>query len=400
MAPSTGIRGRLRFGALVAAVVVAGALPTVADARAATPGTAAGDTHGALTRLVADAARERGPRGARWVDTRVRVLRAEAGRWAFGTVVLVAPREADAKPLDWLFVAERRDGHWRVGLDGQQAFAELSAGSAVLSSTEKAVFADHDGRASAQVDGDYRTGMRLPWALNQSWSMLGGPHAYDAGTGPWSSLDLAGGDQRVLAVREGLAYTTCVGMIRVIHPDGYASRYYHLWNHLQADGLRVSAGAFLGDTGTETGCGGAARARHVHFSLMHNGSFIGIAGHVIGKWVFGNGSAQYGGHALHGSTRVNVGGSLHNHGPLGRTQGIVDANGGTVVNRRSGPGTGYATVGQTADGATVDIRCSANGTGHTGRWGATSLWNQLTDGTWISDAFVYTGVSGPVNGSC
>jgi LasA protease len=270
----------------------------------------------------------------------------------------------------------------------------------VLSAAERTVFAAHGGGPSAAVNGDYRTGMSLPWAVGQSWTVRGGPHAHDAGSGPWSSLDLAGGDQRVLAVRDGVAYTPCVGMIRVLHPDGYASRYYHLWNHLWADGLPVSAGTYLGDTGTETGCGGAASARHVHFSLMYNGNFVGIANHIIGKWLFRNGSAQYGGSALHGSRSVPVGGQVHNYGVLGRTQGIVDADDGTTVNRRSGPGTGYALAGTVADGATVSIACSASGTTHTGRWGTTSLWNRLADGSWISDAYVYTGVAGPVAGTC
>ncbi|MDQ3579837.1 MAG: peptidoglycan DD-metalloendopeptidase family protein, partial [Actinomycetota bacterium] len=308
-----------------------------------------------------------------WIDTKVTMSRSKASRWVFGSVVLVAPKTEDSEPRDWLFVAERQDGQWKVGLDGQAAFAELSAASPVLSAEEKSVFAGHGGQPSTAVPGDYRTGMRLPWALNQSWSILGGPHAFDAGTGPWSSLDLAGGDQRVLAARDGLAYTLCTGLIRVMHPDGYASRYYHLWNHLQVDGRSVAAGTFLGDTGTETGCGGAARARHVHFSLMHNGAFIGIASHIIGKWVFRNGSAQYGGSALHGSTSVAVGGSITNYGVLGPTQGLVDANGDTAINRRSGPGTGHPVVGTVSDGATVDIRCSAPGTTHTGRWGSTSL---------------------------
>jgi LasA protease len=138
----------------------------------------------------------------------------------------------------------------------------------------------------------------------------------------------------------------------------------------------------------------------VHFSLLYNGNFVGIAHHIIGKWLFRNGSAQYGGTALHGSRSVPVGGQVQNHGVLGRTQGIVDAHDATTVNRRSGPGAGYALAGTTADGATVSITCSATGTTHTGRWGTSNLWNRLTDGTWISDAYVYTGVSGPVNGMC
>lgn len=356
-----------------------------------------------LDQRVTQAARDRvgGPELNRLAGTEVRVLRSD-GRQAYGTVVLTAPTNADAVPRDWVFVAERddADGDWRVALDGQPAFADLAARSGVLSAAERTVFAAHAGRPAVAVNGDYRTGMSLPWAVGQSWTVLGGPHAHDAGSGPWSSLDLAGGDQRVLAVRDGLAYTPCVGMIRVLHADGYASRYYHLWNHLWADGLAVSAGTYLGDTGTETGCGGAANQRHVHFSLMYNGNFVGIDGHIIGKWLFRNGSAQYGGSALHGSRSVPVGGQVHNYGVLGRTQGIVDANDGASVNRRAGPGTGYPVAGAVADGATVSIACSSTGTTHTGRWGSTSLWNRLTDGTWISDAYTYTGVAGPVNGTC
>jgi LasA protease len=168
----------------------------------------------------------------------------------------------------------------------------------------------------------------------------------------------------------------------------------------QFDGQSVSAGTFLGYTGTETGCGGSARVRHVHFSLLQNGDYVALAQHIIGKWLPMEGAANYEGYALHGSTRVNVGGLLHNYGALGFTQGIVDADGGTTVNRRSGPGTGFPTVGTVQDGATVGIACSSNGTSHSGRWGATALWNRLTDGTWVSDAFVYTGIAGPVNGWC
>jgi len=85
---------------------------------------------------------------------------------------------------------------------------------------------------------------------------------------------------------------------------------------------------------------------------------------------------------------------------LGLTQGIVDAYGGGTVNKRSGPGTGYALVGSVSDGATVSVSCWANGPTHTGRWGTTSLWDRLSDGTWISDAYAWTGLSGPVNGWC
>jgi LasA protease len=411
---------RRRRSAL-ATLVIAAALTTPGVAAAHQPDTHRPDNppgasgapsaaQAALTELVTASVRSKvaadpALTATAWADTRITVSRNKDDRWAFGTAVLVAPKVEHAQPRDWLFVAERSadtdgTGTWRIGLDGEPAFAELSARSAVVTDAEKAIFAGHDGRASTQASGDFRTGMRLPYGVDQSWAMLGGPHAYDAGSGPWSSLDLAGGDQRVLSARQGVAYTMCTGLIRVVHDRGYSTRYYHLVNHLWVDGASVSTGTFLGYTGTEDDCGGSALARHVHFSLMQHGAFVGIAYHSIGKWVFLNGGAQYDGSALHGSTARYVGSSLRNYGALGWTQGLVDADGDASVNRRSGPGTGYPVVGSVADGSTVSISCSRNGTTHEGRWGATAMWNRLTDGTWVSDAFLYTGIDGPVNGWC
>ncbi|OKI28611.1 hypothetical protein A6A25_30845 [Saccharothrix sp. CB00851] len=37
---------------------------------------------------------------------------------SLGAGVLVPPAGADAEPRDGLFLAEQRDGRWRVGLDG------------------------------------------------------------------------------------------------------------------------------------------------------------------------------------------------------------------------------------------------------------------------------------------
>jgi LasA protease len=192
----------------------------------------------------------------------------------------------------------------------------------------------------------------------------------------------------------------CQGWIRVIHDRGYCTDYYHLWSNINVNGASVGQGAFLGYTGTDVTCGGSATGRHVHFGLRQNSAYVPVAGHSIGKWVFYNGASAYQGYVMHGSAAVGVGGGIYNHGTLGFTQGIVDANGGGSLNRRSGPGTGYTVVGSVADGATVSVACAANGTSHTGRYGTTSLWNRLTDGSWISDAYLWTGLNVPVNGWC
>lgn len=330
---------------------------------------------------------------------RVGVTRQE-GKWAFGTAVLATAGGTDVMPEGWLFIAERAADGWRVALEGESAFGELSQRSPLVGDGERALLAAQDGSVDALAGGDWRTGMALPYAVGQTWGMWGGPHGWGGAAPPWSSLDLSGGDQVVRAARAGTAYTMCKGWVRVIHDRGYSTDYYHLWDNVNVNGAAVGQGAYLGYTGTDVTCGGSANGRHVHFALRQNSAYVGIGDHNVGKWVPQNGGAAYQGSALHGSTRVAAGGSLYNYGALGFTQGIIDTNGGGVVNKRTGPGTGYAVAGTVGDGATVSVSCSRNGTSHSGRWGTTSLWNRLTDGTWVTDAFMWTGISGAVNGTC
>ncbi|MFC4856754.1 hypothetical protein [Actinophytocola glycyrrhizae] len=377
---------------LLAGAVLAGALVTtgLTPAVAAPPPdleTAVTDSMLAKARVASEA------------EPVVTTTRKAAG-WAFGTAVLATGHEVDRHPEGWLFVAERTGKGWRVALEGEPAFAELTGRAPVVQAGERARLAGLGGQPGVQAGNDLRTGMALPYAVGQSWYMYGGPHGWSGTPAPWSSLDLAGGDQRVLAARAGTAYTMCTGWLRVIHDRGYSTDYYHLWNNIWVDGAGVSQGTFLGNTGTDVTCGGSASGRHVHFALRQHSAYVGIGNHNLGKWVPQNGGAAYQGSALHGSTRVYAGGALYNYGALGFNQGVIDANGGTAVNKRSGPGTGYGVVGSVADGATVTVSCSANGTSHAGRWGTTSLWNRLTDGTWVTDAFMWTGVNGAVNGSC
>jgi LasA protease len=333
-----------------------------------------------------------------FADTRVTVTKRSGKSWAFGTAILLGRHEEGANPQGWLFLAKRAIKGWQVAFEDDDAFDTLAQSAPLLGRQERANLTSSG--VSATANGDYRTGMRLPYATGVSWSMWGGPHGWAGYDTPYSSLDLSGGDQIVRAARGGTAYTMCRGWLRVFHDRGYATDYYHLWNNISVNGAAVSEGTRLGDTGTDVTCGGSASGRHVHFALRQNNVYVGMQYHIIGKWIPFNGSAAYGGYALHGSTRVNVGGALYNYGVLGFTQGIIDTNGGGTVNKRSGPGTGYAIVGSVGDGATVSVACSANGTTHSGRWGTTSLWNKLTDGTWVTDAFMATGINGPVNGWC
>ncbi|WP_433268653.1 peptidoglycan DD-metalloendopeptidase family protein [Micromonospora vinacea] len=330
-------------------------------------------------------------------DTRITVSRT-SGRWAFGTAVALAPRQEDAHPTGSIFIARSEPAGWRIAFDGEAAFGELAAESPLVTAAERNVLTTTP--APMYAGGDYRTGMALPFGVGQTWTLTSGPHGWGGSESPYSSVDLAGGDQVVRAARAGAAYTMCQGWIRVIHDRGYSTDYYHLWNSISVNGASVGQGAALGNTGTDVTCGGAAYGRHVHFGLRQNSAYVPIAGHDIGKWVLANGAAAYQGGARHGSAWAGAGAGLYNYGALGFNQGVVDANGGGSLTRRAGPGTGYGSLGSVADGATVTISCSANGTSHTGRYGTTALWNRLSDGSWVSDAYLSTGVNGPINGWC
>jgi LasA protease len=336
-------------------------------------------------------------------STQVSVAARSTSRWGFGTAVRPAPAAEHAYPKGWLFVARRETGIWRVALEGEAEFAKLSAAASILTGDERRTLgsAGVDQRAAGDTT-DRRTGMRLPFAVGQTWRYTGGPHPMSGGAR--SSIDLAGGDGKVLAARAGLAYTMCRsgrGWVRVVHDRGYATDYYHLEGNIKVNGKRVAEGAFLGNIGNDVSCGGRSTGKHVHFSLRRDGAYAAIDKYSLGKWVILASGGAYDGAARHGSKRVAVGGGLRNYGALGLTQGVVDTDGGTTLNRRSGPGTAHAVVGKLADGDTVTITCSARGTTHTGRDSyATDLWNKLADGSWVSDAYVWTGTAAPVNGLC
>jgi LasA protease len=388
----------MRFPAAISGLAVLAAMlvPTT-HATAAEP-----DLAGAVTAKI-------GAKSFAKAGTEVNVMRTDGGDWAFGAGIAKAPPVDGMYPNGWLFVAHKENNQWTVAFDGEAAFPTMTAKAPekVVPGNEKQVLSSHGAGAPkpATMDakplagGDFRTGMRLPWAIGQSWRLTGGPHE-----SALQAVDLAGGDGRVLAARGGTLFVMCSsqrGWLRVAHDRGYSTDYYHLFNNRTDNGVTVAEGEFLGNIGTDVSCGGSATGNHVHFSLRQNGAFIGIAAHNLGKWQIYNGSQPYDGFALHGSTQIGVGGSMFNYGALGFTQGIVDTNGGGVLNRRSGPGTNFGIVGTVPDGDTVNIACSANGTSHTGRFDyTTTLWNKLTDGSWISDAFTWTGTANPINGMC
>ncbi|UYQ63636.1 peptidase [Streptomyces peucetius] len=73
---------------------------------------------------------------------------------------------------------------------------------------------------------------------------------------------------------------------------------------------------------------------------------------------------------------------------------------GVRLNVRSGPGTNYRLVKILPYGATVPINCQKAGETITGPYGTTNLWDNIANGQFVSDAYVYTGSDGYVAPRC
>jgi uncharacterized protein YraI len=73
---------------------------------------------------------------------------------------------------------------------------------------------------------------------------------------------------------------------------------------------------------------------------------------------------------------------------------------GSPLTVRASPGTGYDAWSSVADGTTVTILCQTPGSSVTGTYGTSTIWDMLTNGGFVSDAYVNTGSDGYVEHHC
>ncbi len=67
------------------------------------------------------------------------------------------------------------------------------------------------------------------------------------------------------------------------------------------------------------------------------------------------------------------------------------AEGECGLTARSGPGSKFPPRGQKQDGDEVDVICQSSGETFTSHFGGSStIWDRLTDGSWVTDFFVDT----------
>lgn len=90
---------------------------------------------------------------------------------------------------------------------------------------------------------------------------------------------------------------------------------------------------------------------------------------------------------------------------LGVGAGVASAHTYSVINGytaniRTGPGSGYQSLGTVTGGQRVAIACTVRGQSVTGPHGATDVWDYIHLEGYVSDAFIQTGQAGAVGPAC
>ncbi|ACL25958.1 peptidoglycan DD-metalloendopeptidase family protein [Chloroflexus aggregans] len=206
--------------------------------------------------------------------------------WVFGSVAIIpqpasdnAPDEETA-PRILLFFAEQSNGTWQVALEHSAAFEQA------LTQIPRNLLTPEQWSTmptTAQLSGDGSMDLNLPWAVGETWWLTSGPHGISR-----AALDFAVIGGRVRAAREGVAYTPCgqsSDLVRIDHPGGFSTNYYHLSGIAVANGTPVDRYTYIGMIGTGTRClGSYVTGAHVHFWISRGGTRIPIDGIDIGGW--------------------------------------------------------------------------------------------------------------------
>ncbi|WKU08080.1 peptidoglycan DD-metalloendopeptidase family protein [Micromonospora sp. HUAS LYJ1] len=218
---------------------------------------------------------------------------------------------------------------------------------------------------------------KVPFPCNQSWSGQTRSDHSPANAVDFNRTDDLG--DPVVASAPGtvdrvtdLGGTSYGKYVRIDHGGGYTTYYAHLNGFNVSVGQKVGYGKVIGWVGSTGGSTGP----HLHYEQRLNGDDIKVRF---------NGTL-----ALYWGTKTYTSG---NGCSSSTGSGTVDTA-GSPLTVRSGPGTGYASVGTVADGTKVTIGCQTSGTTVTGTFGTSAIWDRIGSGRFVADAYVYTGHDG------
>ncbi|WP_341660699.1 M23 family metallopeptidase [Vibrio sp.] len=145
--------------------------------------------------------------------------------------------------------------------------------------------------------------MQWPWRAGYNW-VPNGPHSHTGSGFPLSSIDVSydwprwgGQTYSVTAAHEGYVSVFSRCQLRVTHPDGWATNYYHM------DGIDIQHGAWVSKNdriGTYASqknialCqGGSSTGPHLHFSVLFNGRFQSLQNLSLGPYQVDVGRYSY-----------------------------------------------------------------------------------------------------------
>lgn len=225
---------------------------------------------------------------------------------------------------------------------------------------------------------------QLPFPCGQVWS-----GQTRTGHSPPNSVDfnrtddvndpvVASANGTVVTVRN-LGSESYGRFVIIDHGGGWRTYYAHLASFSVSVGDTVASGDRIGTVGTSGGSTGP----HLHYEQRKDGVDVRAVFNGSGAYYWG--TKSYTSHNACGGTAAAT--------------GTVNTS-GTPLTVRSGPGTGYRAVRTVADGAKVGIICQTTGTTVTGTYGTSNVWDKITGGGYIADAYVYTGSDGLVAPRC
>ncbi|EOW2059895.1 elastinolytic metalloprotease LasA [Pseudomonas aeruginosa] len=145
--------------------------------------------------------------------------------------------------------------------------------------------------------------MQLPRRQGYSWQP-NGAHSNSGSGYPYSSFDASydwprwgSATYSVVAAHAGTVRVLSRCQVRVTHPSGWATNYYHMDQIQVSNGQQVSAdtklGVYASNINTALCEGGSSTGPHLHFSLLYNGAFVSLQGASFGPYRINVGTSNY-----------------------------------------------------------------------------------------------------------